>query len=151
MYDRYGHAGVGGGGFGNGFGDFGFRGFDDIFNDVFGDIFGMGRRRTRGSRGADLRYHLTLDFNDAVFGVEAKIQIPRMVRVRHLRWRRFPSGDVTPDLLGLPGYRPGSHPARYPHLFPYLSTMSRLRLHHHRSLYRLRWNRKGERDAEHSP
>ena len=95
MYDRYGHAGVAGGGFGNGFGDFGFRGFDDIFNDVFGDIFGMGRRRSRGSRGADLRYHLTLDFNDAVFGVEAKIQVPRMVQC---------------ETCGGDGSRPGTSP-----------------------------------------
>jgi molecular chaperone DnaJ len=79
IYDRYGHVGLSGAGYG-GFQDFdfGFRGFDDFFSDVFGEIFGMGRRRSRGTRGADLRYHLTIDFEEAVFGVEAKIQVPRM-------------------------------------------------------------------------
>ncbi len=78
LYDRFGHAAFSGGGSG-GFrdADFGFRGFEDIFSDVFGDIFGMGRRGSRGARGADLRYHLTIDFNEAVFGVDAKIQVPR--------------------------------------------------------------------------
>ncbi len=76
LYDRYGHAAFAGGGDG-GFRDFGFRGFEDIFSDVFGDIFGTGRRGRRGARGADLRYNLTIDFTEAVFGVEAKIQVPR--------------------------------------------------------------------------
>jgi molecular chaperone DnaJ len=78
LYDRYGHAAFSGGGDG-GFRDFdfGFRGFEDIFSDVFGDIFGMGRRGGRGARGTDLRYNLTIDFTEAVFGVEAKIQVPR--------------------------------------------------------------------------
>jgi molecular chaperone DnaJ len=78
LYDRYGHAAFAGGG-GGGFRDFDFgvRGFEDIFSDVFGDIFGAARRGARGARGADLRYHLTIDFNEAVFGVEAKIQVPR--------------------------------------------------------------------------
>ena len=59
-----------------GISSFGFRGFEDIFSDVFGDIFGAGRRGGRGARGADLRYHLTIDFTEAVFGVETKIQVP---------------------------------------------------------------------------
>jgi molecular chaperone DnaJ len=84
VYDRYGHAAFAGGGAG-GFrdSDFGFRGFEDIFSDVFGDIFGMGRRGGRGARGADLRYHLTIDFTEAVFGVETKIQVPRHEACEH--------------------------------------------------------------------
>jgi molecular chaperone DnaJ len=84
LYDRYGHAAFTGGGAG-GFrdSDFGFRGFEDIFSDVFGDIFGTGRRGGRGARGADLRYHLTIDFTEAVFGVEAKIQVPRHEACEH--------------------------------------------------------------------
>lgn len=76
-YDRFGHAGVDpqSGGYGAGFG-----GFGDIFEDIF-DIFGGGSsgdsRRTGAMRGADLRYDVTLDFKEAVFGVEKEIQIRR--------------------------------------------------------------------------
>jgi molecular chaperone DnaJ len=76
-YDRFGHAGVDGqmGDFGQGFG-----GFGDIFDDIF-DIFGGGytsgsrSRRSGPIRGADIKYDLTLDFEEAVFGVEKEIQI----------------------------------------------------------------------------
>lgn len=78
-YDRYGHSGVSGmGGFDpNQFADFG-----DILGDLFGfgDIFGAGRRRTsRPARGNDLRYDLQIDFNDAVFGKEVSLDVPRVV------------------------------------------------------------------------
>lgn len=77
-YDQFGHAGVdgsaGGGGFG-GFGGGGGASFSDIFGDVFGDIFGGGGRG-RSNRGADLRYTLQLDLEDAVRGKNVKIRIP---------------------------------------------------------------------------
>ncbi|MCK6629373.1 MAG: molecular chaperone DnaJ [Anaerolineae bacterium] len=81
MYDRFGHAGVGGaGGFG-GFQDFGgFRDPFEIFEEVFGGLGGFSRsRRQRGGprRGADLRYEMTLEFEEAVFGVEKEIEVPR--------------------------------------------------------------------------
>ncbi|WP_345194388.1 molecular chaperone DnaJ [Kistimonas scapharcae] len=81
-YDQYGHAGVdpnmgagaGAGGFGN---------FSDIFGDVFGDIFGGasggGRGRSSMQRGADLRYSLDLDLEEAVRGTTKKIRIPTLV------------------------------------------------------------------------
>jgi len=77
-YDRYGHQGVSGmGGFDpNQFADFG-----DILGDLFGfgDFFGNNRRRgTRAARGADLRYDLTLSFEDAVFGKEVTLDVPRV-------------------------------------------------------------------------
>jgi molecular chaperone DnaJ len=83
-YDRYGHAGVSGGGpAGNPFqggapGDLG-----DIFGDIFGEMFNMGgggggRKASRVQRGRDMRYDLSLKFEDAVFGVEQKIQVRRM-------------------------------------------------------------------------
>jgi molecular chaperone DnaJ len=71
-YDQFGHAGVdaasrGGPGGGQGFDPR--DAFGDIFGDVFGDIFGAGRRgRTQVFRGADLRYELELDLEQAVFG-----------------------------------------------------------------------------------
>lgn len=76
-YDQYGHAGLGnGGGFSSG--GFGGSPFEDIFGDLFGDIFGgRARSRGRGRRGDDLRYNLSIKFEEAAFGLETKIQIPR--------------------------------------------------------------------------
>jgi len=71
-YDQFGHAGVdaaarGGPGGGQGFDPR--DAFGDIFGDVFGDIFGAGRRgRSQVFRGADLRYELELDLEQAVLG-----------------------------------------------------------------------------------
>jgi molecular chaperone DnaJ len=81
MYDRFGHAGVAGpSGFG-GFQDFGgFRDPFEIFEEVFGGLGGFSRgRRQRGGprRGADLRYEMTLEFEEAIFGVEKEIEVPR--------------------------------------------------------------------------
>ena len=79
-YDRFGHAGTdpnfnGGGGFG-GFGGFDFGGFGDIFDMFFG---GTGRRRDTGPvRGDDLRYDLRIEFEEAVFGKEMTIKVPRV-------------------------------------------------------------------------
>ena len=81
-YDQFGHAGLnGGGGFSSGGFGFGGTPFEDIFSDIFGDIFGAGgaagARRGRGRRGDDLRYNLTISFEEAAFGLETKIQVPR--------------------------------------------------------------------------
>lgn len=79
-YDRFGHAAAGAGGFG-GFDPGTFADFSDIFGDFFGgfgDIFGGPRqRRNRPQRGTDLRYDLTIGFDEAVFGAKTKIKIPR--------------------------------------------------------------------------
>ncbi|RMF20021.1 MAG: molecular chaperone DnaJ [Gammaproteobacteria bacterium] len=76
-YDQFGHAGVdgqAGGGFGGGG-----PSFSDIFGDVFGDIFGGGRS-SRSNRGADLRYTLELDLEEAVRGKTVEIRVPSHVR-----------------------------------------------------------------------
>jgi molecular chaperone DnaJ len=74
-YDRFGHAGVGGGA--QGFDPSQFSGFEDIFGGL-GDIFGFGGQRRSGpQRGADLRYDLEIKFEQAAKGVETSIQIPR--------------------------------------------------------------------------
>lgn len=74
-YDRFGHAGVQNGGF-SGF-ESGFGGFADIFEEFFGGAFG-GRRTRRGPRrGADMRYDLTISFEEAVFGTEKEIEVRR--------------------------------------------------------------------------
>lgn len=78
QYDRFGHAGMGGQGFGDHF-----HSTDDVFSafgDIFGDFFGFsggagGRKRPRA--GADLRYNLTVAFRDAAKGTEVELNIPK--------------------------------------------------------------------------
>ncbi len=78
-YDRFGHAGVAGSGAG-GFDASIFEGFQDIFGGMFGfeDLFGGGRGQSRTQRGADLRYDMTLTFEEAAHGLRTKIKIPRL-------------------------------------------------------------------------
>jgi molecular chaperone DnaJ len=81
LYDRYGHAafenGVGRRGASAPFGDVG-----DIFGDIFSDIFGGGNGR-RAAHGADLRFVVELDLEEAVAGVERQIRVPTMVNCHH--------------------------------------------------------------------
>ncbi len=78
QYDRFGHTdpnqGFGGGG---DFGGGGFGGFEDIFNTFFGG--GGGRRRDPNAprQGADLQYTMSMTFEEAVFGKDTEIEIPR--------------------------------------------------------------------------
>lgn len=77
-YDRFGHSAFdpsqGPGGFGGAGFDFG--GFEDIFDMFFGT--GTRGRRTGPVRGADREMEIEISLEDAVFGVEKEIQIPRM-------------------------------------------------------------------------
>lgn len=87
VYDRYGHAGLGGaGGFdGN---PFGAQDIGDIFGDLFGEMFNMGgggRRSSRVQKGRDVRHDLTLEFEEAVFGKETKVTIRRMEACKDCR------------------------------------------------------------------
>ena len=80
-YDRYGHAGVANMGSDGGFDASIFEGFQDIFGGMFGfeDLFGGGRGgQGRSQRGADLRYDMTLTFEEAAHGMRTKIKIPRL-------------------------------------------------------------------------
>jgi molecular chaperone DnaJ len=81
IYDTYGHAGLSSAGVGQGYDNTVFRDFQDIFGDFFGfeDLFGGGGRRgrSRAQRGADLRYDMTLSFEEASAGVTTKIKLPR--------------------------------------------------------------------------
>src|SRR5581483_8510265 len=81
IYDTYGHAGLSSAGAG-GTQDFNtiFQDFHDIIGDFFGfeDLFGQRRGgRSRAQRGADLRYDMTLTFEEAAAGVTTKIKVPR--------------------------------------------------------------------------
>ena len=82
IYDTYGHAGLSQMGGGVDFNGTVFQDFHDIFGDFFGfeDLFGGGggrRGRTRAQRGADLRYDMTLTFEEAASGVSTKIKLPK--------------------------------------------------------------------------
>ncbi len=95
VYDQYGKAGLqgsGGGGQG-GFEDM-FSGFGDVFGDLFG--FGGGRREHNGpTKGADLRYDLTITFMEAVHGTEKEVTLNK----RDTCWTCEGSGMR-------PGYKP---------------------------------------------
>jgi molecular chaperone DnaJ len=96
-YDRYGQAGLNG----MGASDFSDFGMADIFESFFGGGFGMGTgaRSARRSprRGADLRYDLTIEFEEAIAGVEKEIEITRQ--------------EVCPACKGS-GAEPGTSPVR---------------------------------------
>ena len=89
QYDQFGHAAFSGGGYGQGGGTYTNINMDDIFGNMgggFGDIFeqffGGGHTRTRQQkrgpeRGADLRYDLAIAFEEAAFGKEMSIKVPR--------------------------------------------------------------------------
>ena len=77
-YDRFGHAGVNGAGGGTGAG-VGFEDLGDIF-DIFNSAFGgtQSSRRRTANRGRDRRADVTIDFVEAVFGVEKEIELQRL-------------------------------------------------------------------------
>lgn len=81
-YDRFGHSGANGQGFG-GFDASGYSNIEDIFDLFgFGDMFGGGRGgrggRSAAQRGADLRYDLEISLEEAAHGKEEKLRIPRL-------------------------------------------------------------------------
>ncbi len=78
-YDQFGEAGLGGAAGMPDMGDMG--GFADLFETFFSGFGGgsPGRPQRRGpQQGDDLRYDLTIDFNQAVFGQEREIKIPHL-------------------------------------------------------------------------
>jgi len=101
-YDRYGHAGVqgaAGASGGAGFPDMADI-FDELFRGGFGGFGGFSRGPQRGPvRGADLRYDLTIEFEEAVMGAEREIEITR---------------HETCSRCGGSGAEPGTTPARCP-------------------------------------
>ena len=108
QYDRFGHDGPGGfGGGAGGFGGFGggdFGGMNDIFDMFFGGGFGGGQQQKGPRKGADLRYDLTIDFEEAVFGTEKTVTLPKWescgtrFKTRHF-YRFFPIFDLSCSAL----------------------------------------------------
>ncbi len=75
IYDQFGHEGLSsrGGGFDAS------SAFSEVFGEMFGDIFGT--RRGGGNqvfRGADLRYELQVELEQAVFGTDRSIRVPTL-------------------------------------------------------------------------
>ena len=114
-YDQFGHdafqngmggGGAGGfGGFGGGFGGFG--GGAEGFGDIFDMFFGGGGRRSSGrpgpERGSDLRYDLEITFEEAAFGKEAELNVPRTEQCDHCHGTGAAPGtspETCPDCNG---------------------------------------------------
>lgn len=74
-YDMFGHAAVDPGGPAVDFSDMPFA---DIFDTFFGGGARGGGRRQRSNRGDDLRYDMTIAFEEAFAGVEKQIDVPRL-------------------------------------------------------------------------
>src|SRR5881396_4405103 len=74
LYDRFGHAGLRGGGFTPTQFDFG--SLTDLFSAFFGDdLFGVGARSTR-SRGADLGVQVEIELVEAASGIKREVPFP---------------------------------------------------------------------------
>ena len=136
MYDRFGHAGLGGAATG-GFDPNAFSGFEDILGGL-GDIFGFGdafggRRRGGPQRGADLRYDLEISFEEAAKGTEAALQIPRQEIVRDLQGKRRRAGHFSGDVPAVSGTR--------------ADPISTGVLHRRADVRPMPWNRLGRRQA----
>ena len=87
-YDRYGHAGLEG----NGPGGMGAEGFP--FPDIFEMFFGgqSSGARSGPERGDDLRIQMTVTFEEAVFGAEKEISVPRLETCTRCRGSRAEPG-----------------------------------------------------------
>jgi len=77
MYDAHGHAAFEHGMGGGGGGQQGYADINDIFGDIFGNIFGGGGARGP-RRGADVGIIVELDLEEAVAGLDKRIEVPTM-------------------------------------------------------------------------
>ncbi|MFO0702901.1 MAG: molecular chaperone DnaJ [Candidatus Andersenbacteria bacterium] len=111
-YDQYGQTfeqarangqGFPGGGFGGDTGGFPFGAgaqagtfTQEDLGDLFGDLFGFGRRRSAQPtrRGDDLEVSLTIDFNEAAFGVKKELKVNRLVPCEQCRGTGDKSGKL---------------------------------------------------------
>ena len=89
QYDRFGHAGMGQGGFGGG------MNMDDIFSqfgDIFGNAFGGGsfggsRGGARAARGTNLRVKIKLTLEEVAEGVKKKIKVNKLVNAQGVTFK----------------------------------------------------------------
>jgi len=78
QYDQFGSDGPQFQGGGTDFSGFDFSDFGTSFDDIFDTFFGGGRRRSTQRRGSDLRFDLEISLEEAAFGVEKTILVPRL-------------------------------------------------------------------------
>lgn len=100
QYDQFGHAAFdqAAGGYSAGGSPFsGFGGFSDLFETMFGGGFSSGGRSNGPVPGNNLRYALTISFEDAAFGVKREIMVPR---------------EHSCSTCGGTGAKPGTSPVR---------------------------------------
>jgi molecular chaperone DnaJ len=81
-YDAHGHAAFEHGTAGGGGGGYSNADINDIFGDIFGNIFGGGGGNRGPRRGADIGYVVELDLEDAVAGVDKRIEVPTMAECK---------------------------------------------------------------------
>lgn len=125
-YDQFGHAGAGGNPFAGGRprgGPGGPDPFQDIFGDVFGDIFSQTQPRSRGGagarqqhRGSDLKYTLSISFEEAAVGCEKLVSFSRQAGAKEEMAKlsvSVPAGVKDGQRLKLSGEgdKPSSGPA----------------------------------------
>ena len=96
QYDRFGHAGMRGGGFGGAGGGMSMEDIFSQFGDIFGgsafeSFFGGGGPRRTGRRGSNLRIKLKLTLDEIANGVEKKIKVKRLVLADGVSFKNCPS------------------------------------------------------------
>jgi len=90
QYDSFGH--ISGEGFQT---NLNFSNFGDLFGSLFEDVF-SGSGRKRAQRGRDLKYDLELIFEEAVFGINKEIEIPKNTICEQCRGNgAAPGGEIT--------------------------------------------------------
>jgi molecular chaperone DnaJ len=80
-YDMFGHAAAGAGS--GPAVDFSDMPFGDIFDTFFGGGFSARSRRERSNRGDDLRYDMTITFEESFAGVEKQVDVTRLATCDH--------------------------------------------------------------------
>jgi molecular chaperone DnaJ len=101
QYDRFGHAGLGQGGFGGG------MNMDDIFSqfgDIFGSAFGGGsfggsRGGSRASRGTNLRVKIKLTLEEVAEGVKKKIKVNKLVNAQGVTFKNCQTCNGTGRIM----------------------------------------------------
>lgn len=85
QFDQYGRV-FDNNGFSGGSGGFSGAGaetiFEEFFGDVFGDFFGSAgrsRKKSRPTRGGDIKLRHEIEFEQAVFGCDIEVSVPRIV------------------------------------------------------------------------
>lgn len=80
-----------------------FGGFGGGFEDIFSEVFGRPGRRRGVQRGADIEYHLEVDFMHAVKGTEVRITVARRTGSSETMTVKIPPGIRTGSRVRVAG------------------------------------------------